>query len=93
MYNMYPPPMWGMPPPNDDQFKRGMELAYRLSQREDREKERKKHIERKSRDEDRHRAALTQKRFWLYIEVFIFGIIAQPFVVPIYNNLLTMAAK
>lgn len=91
MYNMYPPPWGGFPPQppmNPDQFQVGMRFAAKLAQREDREKERKKHHERKLREEDRQRATATQRRFWLCIELYIFGIITQPFVLYGYTHLL-----
>lgn len=93
MYQYPPPMMWGGMPPNDDQFQRGMRLAMKIAQREEREKERKKNNEKKDREEARKRATATRTRFWFGIEVFIFGILAQPFVVPLYNHLLTVATK
>ena len=93
MYPYNPMMMYGGPPPNDDQFQRGMRLAMKIAQREERERERKKHNEHKMREENRKRMASSRQRFWFGIEVFIFGILAQPFVVPLYNHLLTVATK
>ncbi len=94
---MYGPPMmWGYPPPpnmNDDHFKRGIIFAAKLAAREEREKERKKNLEKRDREEARKRASATRGRFWFGVEIFIFGILAQPFVVPLYNHLLTAATK
>lgn len=91
----YPPPMWGYPqmPPNmnDDHFKRGLIFAAKLAQREEREKERKKNNEKKDRENARKAAAASRARFWLGMELFLLGIIAQPFVVPAYNALLKAA--
>lgn len=93
MYQYGPPMMWGMPPPNDDQFQRGMRLAMKIAQREEREKERKKNNDKRQRDEDRKRAAASRARFWLMIELYIFGILSQPFVYYGYTHMLNMVTK
>ena len=98
MYNMYPPPMWGYPPSappqlTEDQFKKGMIFAAKYAAREEREKERKKNNDRRAKIEDQKNAEAKRRRVWLALEIYIIGIISQPFVVPLYNHLLAMAQK
>lgn len=87
-------PMWGYPPPNDDQFQRGMRLAMKIAQREAREKERQENRKKRDRDEERKRSAAGKAKFLSSLEWFIIGVISYPFVGPMYNialhNLQTM---
>lgn len=92
MYGMYPPP-WGMMPPpqnvpTEDQFNRAMRIVQKLQQRDEREKERKKINDRRMKEEDHKRAIAARNRVWLGIELYIFGIISQPFVYYGYTHLL-----
>ncbi len=91
---MYPYP-WGqppqyqqLPPPTDDQYQRAIRLLQKIQLRDEREKERKKLNERKHREDDRKQAAARVARFWLGVELFIFGILAQPFVMYGYTHML-----
>lgn len=94
MYNMIPPPWmgYGYPPPNNNldpqTFERAVRIAQKIQSRDEREKERKKHMERREREERRKHAEVTRARFWLAIELYIFGIISQPFVYYGYTHLL-----
>jgi len=93
MYN-YPPPMWpGYPPPNNDHLERGIRLAIKMAQREEREKERKKLGEKKERDEYRKRAYDGRRSFLVALELYIFGVISYPFVMPMYTALLAAVQK
>ena len=94
MYNYPTPPFWGYPPPMVGQqqtpieqayIEKGMRLAEKIRNRDLREMERAKSLEKKFRDEEYKRVAATRARMLTSLEWFIIGVISYPFVGPMYQ--------
>ncbi len=84
MYNMYPPP-YGYGQPTPDDFQRGLKLALKMREREEKKEIRKKEMETKKKETEKKAAEEARNRTLTSVEWFIFGIIAYPFIGPLYN--------
>ena len=91
MYGQYPYPMIFPPPQNgrdEEIMKRAMEVAVRLTERKEREKERSEKLKKKERiQQDKINAAKAARRL-LFVETYILGIVSYPIWAPIVAALI-----
>lgn len=90
MYGQYPYPMM-IPPqhPRDEEImKRAMEVAVKLTERKEREKERSEKLKKKERITAEKVAAAKAARRLLFIETYVLGIVSYPIWAPIVSALI-----
>jgi len=91
MNGMYPyNPMMVYPPPqgrDEEIMKRAMEVAVRLTERKEREKERSEKIKKKARIEEEKLSAAKAARRFMFIETYILGIVSYPLWAPLFSAL------
>lgn len=87
----YPAPMMMFPPPqngrDEEIMKRAMEVAVRLTERKEREKERSEKLKKKERIAQEKVAAAKAARRLLFIETYILGIVSYPLWAPLFSAL------
>lgn len=93
-YGYAPPPQPYPPsfqPPTPDDFQRGLKLALKLREREEKKEFKKKDMEAKKKADDKKANDAASQRTLTSIEWFIIGIILSPFVGPLYTYALNHA--
>jgi hypothetical protein len=88
-YPQYPPMLF--PPPNgrdEEIMKRAMEVAVRLTERKEREKERADKIKKRTQKEEEKLAAARSARRLLFVETYVLGIVSYPIWAPLMKALI-----
>lgn len=89
----YPPqyPQQMQMPPSPSDLERGMKIAMKLRAKEDRKEAKKKEDSDKNKSAEKKKAEEARHKNLSALEWFILGILAYPFVGPLYNYVTHLA--